>query len=62
MPMTSFGPRTQRVYAALRERIVHGTLAVGTKLPAHIALATEYGVAPVTMRHVLARLEEEGFV
>src|SRR5690348_9895270 len=62
MPIISFGPRTQRVYTALRDQIVRGTLAVGTKLPPHTALAIEYGVAPLTMRQVLARLEEEGLV
>ena len=62
MPNVSFGPRAQRVYAALRDRIVQGEFAAGAKLPAHIDLATMYGVAPLTMRQVLARLEEEGLV
>ena len=62
MPNVSFGPRAQRVYAALRERISRGEFAAGTKLPPHVELATEYGVAPLTMRHVLARLEDEGLV
>jgi DNA-binding GntR family transcriptional regulator len=62
MPHVSFGPRAQRVYAALRDRIARGELVAGVKLPPHIELATEYGVAPLTMRQVLARLEEEGLV
>jgi DNA-binding NtrC family response regulator len=37
-------------------------LAVGAKLPPHIELAAEYGVAPLTMRQVLAGLEEDGLV
>ena len=62
MPIDSFGPRTQRVYTALRDRLARGELAEGTKLPRHSELATEYGVAPLTLRQVLARLEAEGFV
>ncbi|HZG69801.1 MAG TPA: GntR family transcriptional regulator [Herpetosiphonaceae bacterium] len=58
----SFGPRAQRVHTLLRERIAAGELAVGAKLPAHTALAVEYGVSPLTMRQVLAHLEAEGLV
>jgi GntR family transcriptional regulator len=57
-----FGPRTHRVYLALRERIVRGELGPGTRLPAHLELAAEFGVAPMTVRQVLARLEDEGLV
>ena len=60
MPIYNLGPRAQRVYVALRDRIIQGKLAPGTKLPSHIELAAEYGVAPLTLRQVLARLEEEG--
>ncbi len=62
MTNVSFGPRTQRVYVALRDRIARGDLAAGAKLPAHIELAAAYGVAPLTMRQVLARLEADGLV
>ena len=62
MPNVSFGPRAQRVYTALRARIARGELAAGAKLPPHIDLAAEYGVAPLTMRQVLVRLEEEGLI
>ena len=62
MPNVSFGPRAQRVYGALRDRILRGELAAGAKLPPHIELAAAYGVAPLTMRQVLARLEAEGLV
>ena len=58
----SFGPRAQRVHELLRERIAGGELVVGAKLPAHTALATAYGISPLTMRQVLARLEAEGLV
>ena len=56
------GPRSGRVYAALRERILEGELSPGTKLPPHTELAAEFGVAPLTLRQVLASLEEEGVV
>ena len=62
MPNVSFGPRAQRVYVALRDRIARGELAAGAKLPAHVELAAEYGIAPLTMRQVLVRLEAEGLV
>src|SRR5919202_49185 len=57
-----FGPRTQRVYVALRERILHGGLMPGMQIPSHLELAAEFGVAPMTVRQVLGRLEEEGLV
>src|SRR6059058_5885376 len=56
------GPRTHRVYAALRERILGGELQPGDKLPRYLELAAQFGVAPMTVRQVLARLEEEGLV
>ena len=56
------GPRANRVYAALLERISGGHLAPGAKLPSHLQLAAEFGVAPMTVRLVLGRLEEEGLV
>lgn len=56
------GPRSGRVYTALRERILEGELPPGTKLPPHTELAAEFGVAPLTLRQVLASLEEEGLV
>lgn len=62
MPINSFGPRTTRVYTALRDRIIRGELATDSKLPPHTVLAVEYGVAPLTMRQVLARLEDDGLV
>jgi CheY-like chemotaxis protein len=58
----ALGPRALRVYEALRERIRSGELAPGAKLASHTELAAEFGVAPLTMRQVLSRLEEEGFV
>ena len=56
------GPRARRVFTALRDRITRGDWAPGAKLPSHRDLAVEYGVAPLTMRQVLAQLEEVGLV
>jgi PAS domain S-box-containing protein len=56
------GPRAQRVYTALREQITTGAFPPATKLPPHTELAVTFGVAPLTVRHVLSRLEEEGLV
>lgn len=56
------GPRGRRVYEELRERIVRGDLAPGMKLPSHRDLAVTFGVAPMTVRQVLGRLEAEGLV
>ena len=57
-----FGPRTNRVYTALREQILRGELEPGEQLPRYLALAAEFGVAPMTVRQVLGQLEEEGLV
>jgi CheY-like chemotaxis protein len=56
------GPRARRVFDTLRARIVGGELAPGVRLPSYVALAAQFGVAPLTVRQVLARLEEEGLV
>ena len=53
------GPRARRVYDLLLERIRSGELAPGTRLPAHTQLAEAFGVAPLTVRQVLARLEAD---
>ena len=62
MTIFAFGPRAQRVAADLRQRILSGDLAPGTKLPPHQELAAHYEVAPLTMRRALAALEEDGLV
>jgi DNA-binding GntR family transcriptional regulator len=56
------GPRARRVFDTLRARIVGGELVPGARLPSYVALAAQFGVAPLTVRQVLARLEEEGLV
>ena len=56
------GRRARRVYHALLDRIRSGELAPGTRLPPHTRLAETFGVAPLTMRQVLARLEADGLL
>jgi MerR family transcriptional regulator, light-induced transcriptional regulator len=56
------GPRAKAVYQHLLDRIRSGELAAGSRLPAHTQLALTYGVAPLTMRQVLARLESDSLV
>jgi diguanylate cyclase (GGDEF)-like protein/PAS domain S-box-containing protein len=41
---------------------VQGAYPVAEKIPAHLELAKEFGVAPFTVRQVLAHLEREGLV
>jgi MerR family transcriptional regulator, light-induced transcriptional regulator len=62
MSDADLGPRSRHVYEALRASIVRGDLAPGSQLPAHLRLAADFGVAPMTVRQVLARLEAEGLV
>src|SRR5688572_26453224 len=58
----NIGPRAKRVYDTLRARIVGGELPLGEQLPSYVALAAQFGVAPLTVRQVLAQLEREGLV
>ncbi len=46
----------------IRQRIVAGELAPGSKLPSVRDLAVEYGVNPNTAQRSLAELEREGLV
>jgi CheY-like chemotaxis protein len=52
----------QRVYADLRSRIERGELAHGMQLPSQPALAAEYGVALLTVRHAIDLLRRAGYV
>ena len=56
------GTLSGRIFDVLRDRILSGELAVGARLPPHTRLASDFGVAPMTIRTVLARLEEAGLV
>lgn len=52
----------QRVYAHLRGRIEQGELPHGAQLPSQPALAAEYGVALLTVRHAIELLRRAGYV
>jgi CheY-like chemotaxis protein len=54
------GPRARRVHAALRASVLSGERVPGDQLPSHLKLAADFGVAPLTIRHVLSQLEAEG--
>ena len=56
----ALGPRAQRVYQTLLARVRE--LDPGTQVPTIPRLAEEFGVAPLTVRQVLAKLEEEGYL
>jgi CheY-like chemotaxis protein len=58
----TLGPRARRVYTVLRDGLLSGEFAPGARLPSHTELAAQFGVATLTVRHVLAHLEEEGLV
>lgn len=63
MPEPGAEPRPyQRVYADLRQRIEQGELAHGAQLPSQPALAAEYGVALLTVRHAIELLRRAGYV
>jgi len=52
----------QRVYTDLRGRIERGELSHGTQLSSQPALAAEYGVALLTVRHAIDLLRRAGYV
>lgn len=58
----NLGPRSLHIYQVLREQILRREFVPGTKLPPHTELAVQFGVAPLTMRQVLARLESDQLV
>jgi GntR family transcriptional regulator len=55
-------PRPPYVQVAddLRAAIDSGELSAGSKLPSGRDLATQYGVAPMTLQHALRVLRDEG--
>ncbi|HLH21713.1 MAG TPA: GntR family transcriptional regulator [Chloroflexota bacterium] len=56
------GARARQIYVTLRDRIVRGEYAPGDAIPGYPRLAAELGVAPMTVRRVLAQLEADGYV
>lgn len=59
---TSVIPLYQQVAADLRRQIVAGAIPVGTRIPAHRALAEHYGVSLVTINKALAGLVSDGIL
>jgi DNA-binding GntR family transcriptional regulator len=55
------GTATAAVAAAIRQRILDGRYATGTKLPQD-ALAAEFGISRIPVREALVQLEAEGLV
>jgi len=55
-------PRFQQVRLILRDRLRSGLYETGMPMPGERQLAEEFGVARVTVRAALARLQEEGLV
>jgi len=58
----SLGPQSRRVYDTLRQEILSGVHASGTRLPSQVQLAARFDVAPLTLRQALAELEQEGLI
>jgi len=55
-------PPYQRIYLALRERVVNGVYNWSQAMPGEVMLADEFGVARTTVRKALNLLEDEGLV
>jgi GntR family transcriptional regulator len=55
-------PLYLQLAAAMRQRIHRGDLAPGSKIPSLGDLQTEFGVARVTVRQAMDRLEREGLI
>jgi DNA-binding transcriptional regulator YhcF (GntR family) len=62
MPESYLGPRALRVYEHLRNQIAAGAWVPGVQLPSVVQLASQFGVAPMTIRTVQDRLENEGLI
>lgn len=67
MPAQDTMPRRRRnltatVKAALRDRIVSGTVRPGDKLPTERALIAEFGVSRTVIREAVAGLQADGLV
>lgn len=54
------GPKTTKVYNALRERLASGQYAAGSRIPSERTLADELAIGRTALRQVLARLVSEG--
>jgi GntR family transcriptional regulator, rspAB operon transcriptional repressor len=61
MPIRNLGTLADQAYLAIRERILHGDLTVGTGLSRR-SLADELRVSPVPVMKALQQLEHDGLV
>lgn len=55
-------PRYEYLYRCVRNDVLSGELAAGDRLPSKRALASQLGVALVTVENAYAQLEAEGYV
>jgi GntR family transcriptional regulator len=55
-------PKYQAIYSLLRQRILDGEFAPGSKLPPQAELASAFGVTLMTLRQAVAALEADGLV
>ena len=62
MSLAPLGPQSRPVYESLRAEILAGVYPTGLRLPAQQSLAERFGVAVMTVRGALTRLEWEGLV
>ena len=58
----SHSPKYASIADSLRQRIARGQWGTDAKLPASEALATEFGVSRITIRHAVDILAREGLV
>lgn len=64
-PLRSGGPggtKSHQLFLLLKDSIVSGRMAPGTKLPGELKLAQEHNVSRVTVRRAMDALTEEGLV
>jgi GntR family transcriptional regulator len=55
-------PKYQAIYALLRQQILAGEFAAGSRLPAQQELADTFGVTLMTLRQAVSALEADGLV
>ena len=52
----------EQLASILRQRIVDGIYAPGSRLPTHLALESESGLSPMTVRRAVRLLVQEGWI
>ncbi|MHA7880540.1 MAG: GntR family transcriptional regulator [Saccharospirillum sp.] len=56
------GTKSHQLFLLLKDAIIHGRIAPGTKLPGELKLAEEHRVSRVTVRRAMEALTEEGLI